>query len=344
MGVMELLIAFCLGAGAVLAARRLLGARRAEDDLVLERLEAAVNGLVTQQTGAAGRLEGMLSTVVEVSGRAAGETSQLAQALRRPGVRGRWGETTLRNLVEAAGLAEHIDFDVQAHLAGSGEDPARRPDLVVRMPGGGCVPVDAKVPLDAYLDACEAESEEAREAALDRHVACVRTAMRDLAAKAYWRSFARAPEMVVMFVASEAAFAAAAHRDPGLLGDAARHRVAIATPATMLALAQVVALGWREAALSENAERVREVATELVRRMGVLGGHLDRVGRSLDQAARAHNEAVGSYEQRLLVTARRLGDLGIAEGERLEGPQGVEHQVRLPADRGEAAGARVAAA
>jgi DNA recombination protein RmuC len=173
------------------------------------------------------------------------------------------------------------------------------------------VPVDAKVPLDAFLDAAAADTPVARDAALDDHVRQVRSKVRELAAKAYWNRFDRAPEMVVMFIASEAAFAAAVQHDPRLIEDAARHKVVIATPATMLALLQVVQLGWREHALSENAAQVRELATELIGRLGVFTGHIGKVGKALEQAARAHNHAVGSLESRVLVTARKFDGLGI---------------------------------
>jgi DNA recombination protein RmuC len=215
-------------------------------------------------------------------------------------------------VVEAAGLAEHFDFHTQAHLAGDGELSAARPDHVVRLPGGGAVPVDAKVPHDAYLDAADAETQAARDAALDLHVKQVRSKVRELAAKAYWNRFERAPEMVVMFIASEAAFAAAVERDPRLIEDAARQKVVIATPATMLALLQVVQLGWREHALSENAEQVRELATELIGRLGTFTCHLSKIGKALEQAATAHNRAVVSLDSRVLVTARKFDALGIA--------------------------------
>jgi DNA recombination protein RmuC len=185
------------------------------------------------------------------------------------------------------------------------------------------------VPLDAFLDAAAAETPAARDAALDNHVRQVRSKVRELAAKAYWARFDRAPEMVVMFIASEAAFAAAVQHDPRLIEDAARQKVVIATPATTLALLQVVQLGWREHALSENAAQVRELATELIGRLGVFTGHLGKVGNALEQAARAYNQAVGSFEARVLVTARKFDALGIA-GEIPE-PEQVATIPRLPA-------------
>jgi DNA recombination protein RmuC len=295
----------------------------------LTELERAVQQIRVDQRGDSGELRGLVSGIVDRQEQLVRQTGRLSEALRRPGVRGQWGETTLRRVVEAAGLAEHFDFATQAHLAADGELPAARSDLVVQLPGGGAVPVDAKVPLDAFLDAVDAETQAARDLALDEHVKQVRAKVRELAAKAYWARFERAPEMVVMFIASEAAFAAAVQRDPRLLEDAARQKVVLATPATLLALLQVVQLGWREHALSENAARVRELATELIARLGVFTGHLGRVGKALEQAAKAHNQAIGSLESRVLITARKLDGLGIP-GE-LPEPKPVATIPRLPA-------------
>jgi DNA recombination protein RmuC len=295
----------------------------------LAELERTVQQIRVDQRGDSGELRGLVSGIVDQQEQLVRQTGRLSEALRRPGVRGQWGETTLRQVVEAAGLAEHFDFETQEHLASDGEQPAARPDLIVWLPGGGAVPVDAKVPLDAFLDAAAADTPAARDAALEDHVRQVRSKVRELAAKAYWNRFDRAPEMVVMFIASEAAFAAAVQRDPRLIEDAGRQKVVIATPATMLALLQVVQLGWREHALSENAEQVRSLATELIARLGVFTGHLGKVGKALEQAAKAHNQAVGSLESRVLVTARKFDGLGIA-GEVPE-PEPVATIPRLPA-------------
>jgi DNA recombination protein RmuC len=327
---MTLLIAFIGGAACATVLILLTRWRKPVTPLPqLAELERAVQQIRVDQRGDSGELRGLVSGIVDQQEQLVRQTGRLSEALRRPGVRGQWGETTLRQVVEAAGLAEHFDFATQAHLAGDGEQQAARPDLIVWLPGGGAVPVDAKVPLDAFLDAAAAETPASRDAALDDHVRQVRSKVRELAAKAYWSRFDRAPEMVVMFIASEAAFAAAVQRDPRLIEDAARQKVVIVTPATMLALLQVVQLGWREHALSENAAQVRELASELIGRLGVFTGHLGKVGKALEQAARAHNQAVGSLESRVLVTARKFDGLGIA-GEVPE-PEQVATVPRLPA-------------
>lgn len=334
---MELVLAFIAGAGIVALVMLVTGAGRRDEgiapelDQTLGELRGALSDLAQRHADSAGEVRGALTHMSQVQSQLAQDTTKLSTALAKPGVRGNWGEVTLRNLVEYVGLAHHVDFDTQAHMRGDGDDPAARPDLVLRLPGDGSVPVDAKLPLDAFRDAIGAASAEAREAALDRHVAAVRSKVRELAAKAYWNRFRRAPEIVVMFVASEAAFCAAAERDPEMLEIAARDRVVITTPATMVALLHVVALGWRERDLSENAEQVRGIADELVKRLGVMTRHLAGVGAALDKAARAHNESVASYEGRLLVTARKLGELGIAGTDKLDEPARVETTVRMPA-------------
>jgi DNA recombination protein RmuC len=326
---MTLLIAFIAGAACATVLILLIRWRQPTAALPqLTELERAVQQIRVDQRGESGELRGLVSGIVDQQEQLIRQTGRLSEALRRPGVRGQWGETTLRQVVEAAGLAEHFDFATQAHLAGDDEQRAARPDVIVWLPGGGAVPVDAKVPLDAFLDAAAAETPAARDAALDDHVRQVRAKVRELAGKAYWSRFDRAPEMVVMFIASEAAFAAAVQHDPRLIEDAARQKVVIVTPATMLALLQVVQLGWREHALSENAAQVRELATELIGRLGVFTGHLGKVGKALEQAAKAHNQAVGSLESRVLVTARKFDGLGIA-GEVSE-PEQVATIPRLP--------------
>jgi DNA recombination protein RmuC len=324
---MDLLLAFL--AGAVCAAALIMWVLRSRAGLLagdpsLRELQQGVQRLEVGNEG----VRAVGGNVVELLR----QTSRLSQALGRPGVRGQWGEVTLRNVCEAAGMAEHIDFETQAYVrADADHEGAIRPDLVIRLPGGGHVCVDAKVPLDAFDDAAEQARPEDQAAALDRHVQQVRRQMRALQNKGYWKRLDRSPEMVVMFIASEAAFAAAVSRDPHLIEHAAQARVVIASPTTMLALLQVVALGWRQVALSESTEEIRALAAELVKRLGVVSGHLGNVSKALDRATREHNKAVSSYEGRLLVTARKLGPLGIAEAGALAGPEQVESAVRLPA-------------
>ncbi len=247
------------------------------------------------------------------------ETSSLATALRKPQVRGRWGEMHLRRAVELAGLVDRCDFTEQVQLA----DGVLRPDLVVHLAGGKSVVVDAKVPLDAFLDATGAEDDEEREAHLRRHVRQLRTHVDLLGAKAYWRSLGETPEFVVMFVPAEAFLAAALETQGDLLEYAAGRQVVLATPTTLIALLRTVAHGWSHETLASQAAEVQRLGRELHERLGTLGGHLDKVGRSLGAAVSSYNAAVGSLEGRVLVTARRFGEMGVTNDD-LPAPRQVE--------------------
>lgn len=251
------------------------------------------------------------------------ETSSLATALRKPQVRGRWGEMHLRRAVELAGLVERCDFTEQQRL----DDGALRPDLVVHLTGGRCVVVDSKVPLEAFLDATEAEDDDERAAHLARHARQVRTHAEQLAAKSYWRSLDTTPEFVVMFLPAEAFLAAALDSQADLLDHAAQRRVVLATPTTLIALLRTVAQGWSHEALAEQAQEVQRLGRELHERLATMGSHVDKVGRSLAAAVAAYNSAVGSLESRVLVTARKFGELGGVDDD-LATPRAVEEAPR----------------
>ena len=328
---MDIALALIAGLAIGALAVRLLGDRRhavSLDERQVSELRERLDSLTEAQVGAVGEIRGLLGSIAQTQQTVVQSTGSLSAALRRPGVRGRWGEVSLQNVCEAAGLSRHCDFEVQRHLAGRGDEASARPDLVLRLPDGGALPVDAKVPLDAYLDAVDVDSEVEREAALERHLSHVRAKVRELGAKAYFERFRRAPEMVVLYIPSEAAFSAAVERDPNLLLEAAEKKVVISTPATMVALLQVVALGWREASYAENTQRVRELATDLVKRLGVLVRHFNKMGRSLESTVQAHNEGARSIDSRLLVTARELDQYGIAGAGELEAPHRVDSTVR----------------
>jgi DNA recombination protein RmuC len=261
------------------------------------------------------------------------ETATLSTALRRPQVRGRWGELHLRRVVELAGLVDRCDFTEQA-TARSGADDQRagsprpgvvRPDLVVHLAGGKHVVVDAKVPLDAFLDATGADDDEARRASLQRHARQLRQHVDSLAAKSYWRTLPATPEFVVLFVPAESFLSAALEADPALLEYAADRRVVLATPTTLIALLRTVAYAWTQQTLAERTQEVAELGRDLLERLATMGGHLDRLGRSLGGAVSAYNRAVGSLESRVLVTARRFPDLGV---DGLESPEPVDESPR----------------
>jgi DNA recombination protein RmuC len=238
------------------------------------------------------------------------ETAGLRSTLRSPTARGRWGELQLRRVCELAGMVEHCDFVQQPRADGA------RPDLLVKLPAGKDIVVDAKAPLEAYLAAHDAETDaERREhlAAFGRHV---RGHVSALSAKAYWSKFSSAPEFVVLFLPSEALFAAALQQCPDLIERSAGSNVLIASPTTLIALLRAVAHGWREERMAESAREVAQIGKELYSRLCVMSEHFARSGRSLDAAVRAHNDAIGSFESRVLVAARRFEEYGAAPAAR----------------------------
>jgi DNA recombination protein RmuC len=250
------------------------------------------------------------------------QTSALVSALRRPEARGRWGELQLRRVVELAGMSDRCDFDEQVVIAGG-----LRPDMVVRLAGGKNVVVDSKVSLAAYLEAAEACDDEVRGNRLDAHARHLRSHVDQLGAKAYWNGLPQTPEFVILFIPGEAFLAPALERDPGLLEHAIARRVHIATPTTLVSMLRTAQYAWQQQALSENARAVFELGRELHERLSGLGRHVERVGKSLTAAVGAYNAAVGSLESRVLVSARRLSQLGIVDAE-LPAPPAVSDTAR----------------
>lgn len=240
------------------------------------------------------------------------ETKMLVNALRRPEVRGKWGELTLRRVAELAGMVEHCDFDLQETVSASGGEKKLRPDMVVNLPGGRRIAVDAKMSFDAYLEAQETALPDARENALVRHAAQVEAKMNDLAGKKYFESIGESPLFVVMFVPYEAILAAALERKPGLIEDGFERKVIIATPPTLIALLLSVAHGWQQAAVEKNAMEIRDLGKELYDRLCVFVSHLDDLSKSLDKCVKSYNAAAGSLNSRVLVSADRLKKLGAA--------------------------------
>jgi DNA recombination protein RmuC len=235
------------------------------------------------------------------------ETTALATALRKPHVRGQWGEMHLRRSVELAGMVEHCDFSEQVHL--SGADGIQRPDVVVHLAGGKSVVVDAKVPLAAYLDALATDDPEEQQAHLGRHARQVRAHVDQLAGKSYWRALRQSPEFVVLFLPAESFLSAALDAEPTLLEHAAGRNVVLATPTTLIALLRTVAYGWTTETLAERTREIHELGRELHARLGTVGRHLDKLGRSLKGSVDAYNSTVGSLETRVLVTARHFADV-----------------------------------
>ena len=253
------------------------------------------------------------------------ETASLSTALRRPHVRGRWGELHLRRAVELAGLVDRCDFTEQLSLTAA--ERASRPDLVIHLAGGRHVVVDSKVPLDAFLDATSAPDAVQRDLALARHARQLRTHVDALASKRYWTQLPGTPEFVVLFVPGDAFLSEALATAPDLLEHAAGRSVILATPSTLIALLRTVALAWREESVADSAREVQRLARELYERLATFGGHIDKVGRSLGASVDSYNKAVASLEGRVLVTARRMRDLQGAN-DKLEAPVSVDRTVR----------------
>ena len=315
-----------------LADERLKGREQAIDALVsplkdaLQRVERQTQQLETKREGAYATLEQQVTTLRGTSEELRRETLNLVSALRGSQARGRWGELTLKRVVELAGLSEHCDFDEQVHLKGEGGP--LRPDMVVHLPGNRDIVVDAKVPLAAYLDALEAPRPEERNASLLRHAAQMRQHMNTLSGKAYWSQFSTSLDLVVMFVPGEAFMAAAAEQDRGLLEDGIGQRVVIATPTTLVVLLRAIAYGWKQERLASSAMEIRDLGRELYERLRTLAGHLDKIGVTLGQSVRAYNDAVGSLELRVLPKAREFRELGAGEGDEIRRLKGVEQVPR----------------
>jgi len=254
------------------------------------------------------------------------ETGKLVTALRAPQGRGRWGEMQLRRVVEMAGMLDHVDFREQQSV--STEEGRLQPDLIVNLPGGKQVVVDAKTPLLAYLEAVEAEDEELRTAKLREHAAQVKTHVKKLSAKAYWEQFPSAPEFVVMFLPGESFFSAALEQDPELIELGAQQRVILATPTTLIALLRAVAYGWRQERITENAERISELGRSLYERLAIMTEHFQKVGGSLQRATKAYNDTIGTLERNVLSAGRRFTELGVVSKRELQVLEPVEGSVR----------------
>ncbi|MBT3196501.1 MAG: DNA recombination protein RmuC [Gammaproteobacteria bacterium] len=296
----------------------------------LERSDKQLREIEKERKEQYGALTHHLESITLTQQQLQQETRNLVQALRRPEVRGQWGELTLKRLAELAGMVEHADFIQQESI--EGEEGLLRPDMVIHLPDQRAIIVDAKTPLDAYISATEATQDEQRNRELERHSRNVRKRVKELAAKSYWSQFEESPDFVVLFIPGDQFLSSALERDHTLLEDALKEKVILATPTSLVALLRAVAFGWKQQEVARNAETIREVGVQLYERLTTFSNHLTRLGKSLGSGVDAFNKAVSSLERNVLPGARRFTEMGIHPKSELIDPSPVEKLTRSPKD------------
>ena len=292
----------------------------------LNKTEQQIRDIEKDRKESYGALHKHLETMAHTQATLQDETRKLVTALRRPEVRGQWGEMTLKRLAELAGMVKHCDFYEQEQVRT--DEGALRPDMIVRMPDGREIVVDVKTPLDAYISAIEAVDDAERQIHLKRHTQNVKQRINELADKAYWKQFKNAPDFVILFIPGDQFLTAALDQEPGILENALSRQIILATPTSFVALLRAVGYGWRQEQLAENAEHIKTVGQELYGRLQTFTEHLQKLGRSLDTGLKHYNSAVGSFDSRVLPSARKFNEMGISADKKIEQPNQVETAVR----------------
>ena len=322
-----------LGAHNERAKRELSEREKAVENLVkpirdaLKASQEQISALEKSRSEAYGGIKEQLEAMQTGQRSLTQETQNLVKALRRPEVRGRWGEITLRRLVELAGMVEHCDFQEQVHT--TSDSQIFRPDMIVRMPDNRELVVDVKTPLDAYLEAVEATDDAQVQLGLKRHASKVREHVRALSSKAYWAQFSNSPEFVILFIPGDQFLSAALNEDPELIEYALQQQIILATPTSFVALLKAVAYGWRQLSLASNAEEIRKLAEALHERLAVYVGHMNKLGRQLATSVETYNRAVGSLERKVLPGARKFTELGVHEKKAMDKLDSIDPVPRM---------------
>lgn len=301
----------------------------------LEKTNKQIGEIEKTRQEAYGNLTAQLSAVHSGQENLRLETSKLVSSLRQPNVRGQWGELTLRRLAELAGMVDRCDFAEQVHVRTEGADPNIRPDMVIHLPEQGQLVVDVKTPLEAYLKAVAEADEDKRKVLLEAHARSMGNHVKALASKTYFDQFEHSPEFVILFVPGDQFLSAALDVRPDLLDEALRNKVLLVTPTSLVALLKVVAYGWMQFKLEKNAEEIRDLAVEMHKRLGTFTGHLDNVGKKLEQSVKAYNDAIGSLESRVMPNVRTIESLGADSGKELPSPKSIDitsREIKLVAE------------